>query len=91
MPGIQKRLNHNVLTQVEERSPGLMKTIKFPKNLHFLTNQLPKPNYTPLKVKKVEKYQFLQTLAGYKDPSLIPSSSIEDGMKSKPSTKQKKR
>ena len=36
-----------------------MKTIKFPKNMHYLTSKLPMPNYTPLKVKAVKKYQFL--------------------------------
>ena len=59
-----------------------MKTIQIPKNLHYLTDRLPKPNYTPLKTKKMEKYQFLQTLAGYKDPSLIQSKQIEKPKKS---------
>jgi NIMA (never in mitosis gene a)-related kinase len=33
-----------------------MKTIIFPKNMHYLTNKLPKPNYAPLKTKKLQKY-----------------------------------
>ena len=45
-----------------------MKTIIIPKNLHYLTDRLPEPNHMPLKLKKIEKHNFLQTLGGYKDP-----------------------
>ena len=31
----------------------LLNTIRFPKNFHYLTDWLPKPNYAPLKVKKI--------------------------------------
>jgi len=41
-------------------------TIRVPKNLHYLTDKLPKANYAPLKIRKVDKYRFLQTLEGYK-------------------------
>jgi len=33
--------------------------------MHYLTERLPKPNYAPLKTKKIDKYRFLSTLAGY--------------------------
>ena len=44
----------------------LLSTIRVPKNLHFLTERLPKANYTPAKLHKVEKQKFLHTL-GYKE------------------------
>ena len=62
-----KRLEEKHLTEVDEGVPILMSTIRVPKNIHYLTERLPKPNYAPLKTKKVEKNKFLQTLAGYKD------------------------
>ena len=39
---------------VDENSDNkLMNTIRFPKNFHYLTDWLPKPNYIPLKTKKI--------------------------------------
>ena len=35
--------------------------------MHYLTDRLPKPNYAPLKTKKIDKKRFLQTLAGYQE------------------------
>lgn len=31
--------------------------------MHYLTERLPKPNYSPLKLKKIDKHKFIQTLA----------------------------
>jgi len=45
----------------------LLNTIRIPKNLHYLTERLPKPNYSPLKLKKLDKQKYLQTLSGYKE------------------------
>jgi NIMA (never in mitosis gene a)-related kinase len=36
----------------------LLKTIKVPKNLHYLTDRLPKPNYTTIKAKSLGKVGF---------------------------------
>lgn len=58
------------MLEVDEGIPILLTTIKVPKNLHYLTDKLPKPNYAPLRTKKVDKYKFLQTLAGYKGEAI---------------------
>lgn len=68
MPAVVKRINDNLLMEVDESSQiNLLNTIKIPKNLHYLTDRLPKPNYEPLRTKRVDKRKFLQTLAGYRD------------------------
>jgi len=54
-----------------------MKTIIIPKDLHYLTDRLPEPNYEPLRLKQIDKYKFLQTLGGYKDPDVINSNKDE--------------
>ncbi len=45
--------------KVDEGVPFLLNTIRIPKNLHYLTERLPKPNYTPLKTVKIDKHKFL--------------------------------
>ena len=55
LPAIIKRMGENHLIEVDETLPFLMNTIKIPKNLHYLTDRLPKPNYIPLKTKKIDK------------------------------------
>ena len=42
--------------------PDLLKTIRIPKNIHYLTDRLPKPNYMPLKTRKIDKLKFIQTI-----------------------------
>ncbi|EAR99285.2 plant dual-specificity MAP kinase kinase family domain protein (macronuclear) [Tetrahymena thermophila SB210] len=66
LPAVIKRVNDSHLLEVDEGVPFLLTTIRVPKNLHYLTDRLPKPNYAPLKMKKIEKQRFLQTLAGYR-------------------------
>jgi hypothetical protein len=71
LPAVVKRMEDKHLTEIEDGYQSqLLSTIRIPKNLHFLTERLPKPNYAPLKIKKVEKHKFLQTLGGHKDTSL---------------------
>jgi len=68
LPAMIKRMEDKHLTEIDEAlNTNLLTTIRIPKNLHFLTERLPKPNYSPIKTRKVEKQKFLQTLAGYKD------------------------
>ena len=55
LPAVVKRMNENHFTEVDEGLPILLQTIRIPKSLHYLTDRLPKPNYQPLKTKKVEK------------------------------------
>ena len=80
MPASIKRMDEKHLMEIDELlQNNLLNTIRIPKNLHFLTERLPKPNYTPMKIKKVDKHKFLQTLAGYKDSSLNVSL-VEDNL-----------
>lgn len=56
MPAIVKRLDDKTLVEmVDEKENILLNTIKVPKNIHYLTDRLPKPNYSPLKIKKIDK------------------------------------
>lgn len=38
--------------ELEEKSI-LLKTIKLTKNINYLTEKLPKPNYSPLRIKSI--------------------------------------
>ena len=62
-PAVMKRLNQNILKEVEERMPKLLKTIEFPKRIHYLTGRLPEANYCILQTKQIDKIQFVNTLA----------------------------
>ena len=57
------------LLETEENQNILLTTIRVPKNIHFLTDRLPKANYTPLRTRQIDKTRFLATLAGYKNVS----------------------
>ena len=48
--------------EADEGKLDLLSTIRIPKNMNHLTERLPKPNYTPLKLKKIDKHKFIQTL-----------------------------
>lgn len=66
MSSVQKRMSDKHLTELDESEKNmLLKTIRFPKSLNYLSDRLPKANYTPLKTVQLEKHQFLQTLAGH--------------------------
>jgi NIMA (never in mitosis gene a)-related kinase 1/4/5 len=87
LPAISKRLDERYLMEVDEGIPFLLNTIRVPKNIHYLTDRLPKPNYTPLKTRKVDKQKFLQTLAGYpeaerhlRDSDMSQSPLLKDGV-----------
>ena len=54
------------LTEFDKHDKNiLLNTIRFPRDLHYLTDRLPKPNYAQARTKVLEKQKFLQTLAGY--------------------------
>jgi NIMA (never in mitosis gene a)-related kinase len=55
-------MDEKLLIEADEGNPNLLSTIRIPKNLHYLTERLPKPNYSPLKLRKVDKLKFIQTL-----------------------------
>ena len=55
--------------EADENQNILLTTIRLPKNIHFLTDRLPKANYVPLRTRTIDKSRFLATLAGYKNVS----------------------
>ena len=42
----------------------MLQTIKIPKNLNFLSDKLPKPNYNPVKVIQLDRKNFFNTIGG---------------------------
>jgi len=62
LSAIVNRLDDKVLVE-EEGAKFLLQTLRVPRNMHYLTDRLPKPNYNPIRMTKVDKYQFIQTLA----------------------------
>lgn len=52
MPAITKHLTDKTLIEPDESTPELLKTIRIPKNMHYLTEKLPKPNYIPVKYRR---------------------------------------
>lgn len=59
MPMVIDKINNNVPLKesIEESKQGLLQTIKFPNNLQYLTDKLPKPNYEPLKVGNLSNFE----------------------------------
>ena len=66
LPIVLKRLQDKHLLEPDEGRSILLKTIKVPKKFQYLTDLLPKPNYSMLKLKKIDKNKFVQTVAGIK-------------------------
>ena len=82
LPFILKFFHERHLTQMDEGIPFLLKTIRVPKNLHYLKENLPKPNYIPLKIKNIDKKQFMQALIGDKfDLSAYEETEIDSAKK----------
>ena len=52
MPLVRNRQKKSKDIEVEEKSI-LLKTIKLTKNINYLTEKLPKPNYSPLRLKSI--------------------------------------
>ncbi|KAM3129998.1 hypothetical protein pb186bvf_017894 [Paramecium bursaria] len=57
-----QRMDEKILIE-EEGAKFLLQTIRVPRNMHYLTDRLPKPNYAPLKMQRIDKNIFIQTLA----------------------------
>lgn len=51
LPMITKRLNKMCMVEPEELDVNMLKTIRLPGNLHYLTDRLPKANYDPIRTK----------------------------------------
>ncbi|CAD8105281.1 unnamed protein product [Paramecium sonneborni] len=62
LSAIVNRLDDKVSVE-EEGAKFLLQTIRVPRNMHYLTDRLPKPNYNPIRMTKIDKQQFIQTLA----------------------------
>lgn len=52
MASVTKHLSEKTLIEPDEGVPELLKTIRVPKNIHYLTEKLPKPNYIPVKYRR---------------------------------------
>lgn len=50
-PLITKRLDQKLMVEPEELNPTMLKTIRLPNNLLYLTDRLPEANYDPIKTK----------------------------------------
>lgn len=59
LPMIVDKINNvvNLKESIEESKCNLLQTIKFPANLQYLTDKLPKPNYEPLKVAHMSNFE----------------------------------
>lgn len=62
MQTILQKMDEKLLVEVDEANPHLLQTIRISKNMHYLTERLPKPNYSPLKLKKIDRARFVQTI-----------------------------
>jgi NIMA (never in mitosis gene a)-related kinase 1/4/5 len=65
LPMIIEKINNNASLKesIEEPRPGLLQTIKFPANLQYLTDKLPRPNYEPLKVANLSNFEGFSNLS----------------------------
>jgi len=82
LPSIHKRLEIHHMKELDENyKADLLKTIKFPKHLHYLTDKLPKPNYTPLRLRQLDRNRFVSTLKGTRTESQKMHTLLEDPMK----------
>lgn len=60
LPMIIDKINANganLKESIEDGKQGLLQTIKFPANLQYLTDKLPRPNYEPLKVANLSNFE----------------------------------
>lgn len=60
LPMIIDKINSNganLKESIEEGKQGLLQTIKFPNNLQYLTDKLPRPNYEPLRVANLSNFE----------------------------------
>lgn len=74
LPSILNRINldHLKFVNDEELNQQMLSTIKIPKNLKYLSETLPEPNYQPPIFRTIEKGHFLHTIQ-----STNPSSTKE--------------
>ena len=79
LPAVARRVDGKFSIEVDEGELCLLNTIKFPQSLHYLTEQLPKPNYCPLKIKPNQKPELQKTQSELaKEKPTHPEKSQED-------------
>ena len=75
LPFIQKRFNPKYLLEIDNKDykVELLKTIKLPQNILFLTDKLPKADYEPMKLRKttIPKINNSLELSKYKNTSNV--------------------
>jgi NIMA (never in mitosis gene a)-related kinase len=73
-----KHMDSSHFIQVDETNPEMLQTIRIPKNLHFLIEKLPKPNYHPMKIIKLDRKNFFNTIGGGVDssPNVLKSTKL---------------
>lgn len=54
----------NLKESAEDAKSVLLQTIKFPNNLQYLTDKLPRPNYEPIKVANLSNFESFRNLTG---------------------------
>jgi hypothetical protein len=59
LPSVLEKIKSgvNLKETIEEHKSLLLQTIKFPNNLQYLTDKLPKPNYEPMKMANLSDFQ----------------------------------
>lgn len=59
LPVVIEKINTgiNLKESVEEGKINMLQTIKFPSNLQYLTDKLPKPNYEPIKLTNLSNFE----------------------------------
>jgi hypothetical protein len=90
MPSIIKHLTEKTLIEPDEGVPELLKTIRVPKNIHYLTEKLPKPNYIPIKYRR-STIGSMKSLENSMDAKVAHNSSnpsLNPGLDALPSIKK---
>lgn len=65
----------NLKESVEEIKASLLQTIKFPNNLQYLTDKLPKPNYEPIKLANLSNFEGYSVHLARSEESVVRNKS----------------
>jgi|JFJP01.1.fsa_nt_gi serine/threonine protein kinase len=65
----------NLKESVEEAKASLLQTIKFPNNLQYLTDKLPKPNYEPIKLANLSNFEGYSAHLARSEESVVRNKS----------------
>lgn len=69
MPFMVKRMENKMLLENDENlNPTLLNTIMMPKDIHYLTDKLPEPNYEPIKTRMSNQMEYMKR--GHNDNSI---------------------